>query len=102
MRTNLCCALFLVCLISSVNAAVDSKVGEKTTRIERLVLTELQVSEQDYQTFKDTIEILREKFFDREDNRIYNRSPASADDYYPQDDFRSIIRNCNYDCPSAE
>ncbi len=30
--------------------------------------------------------------------RIYDRVPASVEDYFPQDDFRNLIRNCWYRC----
>ena len=54
MRSKFCYALLFCFFLSSANAAVGSKIGERTTRVQHLVLTELQVSEEDYQNFKDT------------------------------------------------
>lgn len=102
MRSNFCYVFIFLLTLSSSYAAVGSNIVERTNGVQHLVLSRLEVSEEDYTKFIDTIEILRESFFDKDTKRIYNRTPATADDFYPQDDFRSIIRNCNYNCPSAK
>jgi hypothetical protein len=91
----------VLCLCFLISTSLSGAVLDTTNNSSfNLSPVEMDLHERDRHgnNFTDEVSPFSRDIYHFQFQRIYERVPASVEDFLPQDDFRNLIRNCWYRC----